>query len=70
MKTDGVVDEESKHKIINYKIPLGSLPDQELPTLFNYTEQVLVMLNSEILKSVNRCRSVLKTDKKCYNPKR
>ena len=39
MRCDSVGDEKKKEKIM--KIPLGQFPEKNMPTLFNYTEQVL-----------------------------
>ena len=41
MKSDSVTNEEKRSKILNYKIPLGSFREEEMPSLFNYTENVL-----------------------------
>ena len=51
MKIDGINDEEAKFRIVNYKIPLGSFPEEKLPKLFHITEKVLDhrMLYSDVL---------------------
>lgn len=41
MKSESVTNEEKRSKILNYKIPLGSFREDEMPSLFNYTENVL-----------------------------
>ena len=52
MKIDNVKEAENKAKVEKSKLPLGLLKDQNLPTLFNYTEQVLdkKLTYSEVLE--------------------
>ena len=42
MKTDSIQDEVARRKVEQYrKIPLGQYQDNNLPILYDYTEQVL-----------------------------